>query len=59
MRDDTYYGDFSILISKSKRATKGRHSDPAYDKRSEYSYSDAREVVAFPENQYYYDDDEA
>jgi acylphosphatase len=48
-RSDTYYGDFSILVSKSRRCTRGRYSDAEYDKRSEYSYGEARDVVATPD----------
>jgi acylphosphatase len=48
-RDDNYYGEFSILVSHSRRCTRGRYSDAQYDKRSEYSYGEARDVVATPD----------
>jgi acylphosphatase len=48
-RDDTYYDKFSILVSHSRRCTRGRYSDAEYDKRSEYSYGEARDAVATPD----------
>ena len=48
-RDDTYYGEFSILVSHSRRCTRSSYSDAQYDKRSEYSYGEARDVVATPD----------
>ena len=38
--EDTWYGDFTILTSRSKRATRGQYSSHEYDKLSEYSYGD-------------------
>lgn len=49
-QQETYYGDFAIVRSYSKRATRGRYSDPEHDKRSTYSYGDARDIVASPDN---------
>ncbi len=47
--DDTYYGDFAILISTSKLFKRGKYSDPQYDKRSEYSYGENLDVVSTPD----------
>lgn len=45
-RNDNYYDEFSILVSHSRRCNRGRYSDPQYDKRSEYSYGEASDVVS-------------
>lgn len=48
-RDDNFYDVFSILVSQSKRCSRGRYSDVQYDNRTEYSYGEARDVVATPD----------
>jgi len=47
--EDSWFGDFAILRSRSKQAVRGRYSSQEYEKLSEYSYGDAKDVVNSPD----------
>lgn len=43
--DEPFFSEFKVLVSHSKRATCGPFSDHEFDKKSQYSYGDAKDIV--------------